>query len=194
MENIEDPPKQAPANLRSVRHAFGKWIGVEQNPCTCCGACCIAFRVSFYWAEGDDASAGGVPVCLTEKVTAFRRAMRRTGPPERHCVALEGIPGHKVRCTIYNHRPSVCRQFAPSWQEGVRNARCDQARAEIGLEALHPDSWKDIGAHESRIEAGNGNPLISPNQIDPSKGGSRAPFCSDHVKPGHHPSGSPPVR
>ncbi|HBP8873638.1 TPA: YkgJ family cysteine cluster protein, partial [Escherichia coli] len=25
------------------------------NPCMRCGACCAFFRVSFYWAEADDA-------------------------------------------------------------------------------------------------------------------------------------------
>ncbi|ENJ4382725.1 YkgJ family cysteine cluster protein, partial [Salmonella enterica] len=38
------------------------------NPCMTCGACCAYFRVSFYWAEGDDAS-GRVPASLTEPVT-----------------------------------------------------------------------------------------------------------------------------
>lgn len=40
------------------------------NPCMTCGACCACFRVSFYWAEGDDAS-GRVPASLTEPVTPF---------------------------------------------------------------------------------------------------------------------------
>lgn len=40
------------------------------NPCMTCGACCAYFRVSFYWAEGDDAS-GRVPASLTESITPF---------------------------------------------------------------------------------------------------------------------------
>ncbi|ENO4720751.1 YkgJ family cysteine cluster protein, partial [Escherichia coli] len=38
------------------------------NPCMTCGACCAFFRVSFYWAEADDAG-GNVPVSLTEQIS-----------------------------------------------------------------------------------------------------------------------------
>ncbi|EER5964904.1 YkgJ family cysteine cluster protein, partial [Escherichia coli] len=38
------------------------------NPCMTCGACCAFFRVSFYWAEADDAG-GKVPVSLTEQIS-----------------------------------------------------------------------------------------------------------------------------
>ena len=68
---------------RRVEKEFGKW-----NPCLSCGACCIAFRASFYWAEGDDAVEGSVPVYLTEKVNAFRRAMRKTSSHDQRCIAL----------------------------------------------------------------------------------------------------------
>lgn len=42
----------------------------DLNPCMSCGACCAYFRVSFYWAEADDAG-GSVPAQLTEPVTPF---------------------------------------------------------------------------------------------------------------------------
>ena len=42
----------------------------EINPCMTCGACCAYFRVSFYWAEADDAG-GPVPSALTEPLTPF---------------------------------------------------------------------------------------------------------------------------
>ena len=32
----------------------------DLNPCMTCGACCIFFRVSFYWSEADDAG-GTIP-------------------------------------------------------------------------------------------------------------------------------------
>jgi Fe-S-cluster containining protein len=54
------------------------------------------------------------------------------------CVALDGQVGECVRCTIYEKRPSPCRDFAPSWQNGVRNERCDAARAAHGLPPLLP--------------------------------------------------------
>jgi hypothetical protein len=31
---------------------------MSDNPCVSCGACCAHFRVSFYWAEADDAPGG----------------------------------------------------------------------------------------------------------------------------------------
>lgn len=108
----------------------------ERNPCLICGACCIVFRASFYWAEGDDIAEGGVPVHLTEKVNAFRRAMRKRNSQDRRCIALEGIPGRNVRCTIYEHRPSVCRNFEPSRKAGGDNPRCRRARAVLGFEPL----------------------------------------------------------
>jgi len=53
------------------------------NSCLSCGACCAHCRVSFYWAEADDVTRGGVPVvssnALTEslmpKKTKFKAAI-----------------------------------------------------------------------------------------------------------------------
>ena len=66
----------------------------KQNPCLRCGACCVGWRASFYWAEADDAVEGGVPVRLTVRVDIFRRAMRRRR--NRRCIALQGTPGRRV--------------------------------------------------------------------------------------------------
>lgn len=107
---------------------------LAENPCTHCGACCTVFRISFYWAEADDAVAGGVPVHLTERVNPVRIAMRRTGAPLKRCAALQGVPGQNVHCSIYEKRPSVCRNFEPSWEEGKHNPLCDKARRLLGLE------------------------------------------------------------
>ncbi len=111
------------------------------NPCLTCGACCAFFRVSFYWAEGDDATPGGVPVELTEKLNDTRRVMKGTDQQAPRCVGLGGEPGTSVSCTIYERRPSVCAEFMPSWYEGVHNERCDEARAARGLAALTPESF-----------------------------------------------------
>lgn len=80
------------------------------NPCMTCGACCAYFRVSFYWAEGDDAS-GRVPASLTEPVTPFLRCMAGTNQKQPHCKALIGTPGENVSCAIYENRPSTCREL-----------------------------------------------------------------------------------
>ncbi|MBJ3815554.1 YkgJ family cysteine cluster protein [Shimwellia pseudoproteus] len=108
------------------------------NPCMTCGACCAWFRVSFYWAEGDDA-AGPVPAAMTEPVTPFLRCMSGTNQKSPRCTALQGEPGKQVSCTIYHQRPSTCREFAMSGENGVTNGACNRARAAWGLAPL-PDS------------------------------------------------------
>jgi hypothetical protein len=109
-----------------------------RNPCLECGACCAFYRASFYWTEGDDAPGGTVPVALTEKMDSFRRMMIGTGGSTPRCVALIGTIGEGVRCSIYDVRAGVCRDFQPSWTDGVHNERCDRARAAWGLPPLEP--------------------------------------------------------
>ncbi|TRW48487.1 YkgJ family cysteine cluster protein [Aliidiomarina halalkaliphila] len=101
------------------------------NPCVTCGACCASFRVSFYWAEGDDAPAGFVPHELTEQVNSFYRCMQGTNSPTPRCVALSGTIGESVGCSIYGDRPTPCREFDASLDGS--NPRCDQARAKFGM-------------------------------------------------------------
>lgn len=113
------------------------------NPCIACGACCACFRASFYWAEADDATPGGVPVEYTDKLDSWRRVMRGTNQRTPRCVALQGTLGISVWCSIHPRRSSVCREFVPSWQDGQRNPRCDQARQVHGMEPLAPDAWDD---------------------------------------------------
>lgn len=66
-------------------------------------------------------------------------------PPR--CVALEGTVGDTVRCAIYDRRPSPCRNFKPSFENGKREERCDQARIAMGLEPLEPSSWSEDDDH-----------------------------------------------
>lgn len=101
-----------------------------------CGACCASFRVSFYWAETTAANAAGVPVELTEKISAHRCAMRGDAHDPLRCIALVGIVGERVQCTIYTQRSSTCREFAVAWAPGRPNERCDQARLRHGLTPL----------------------------------------------------------
>lgn len=108
-----------------------------ENPCITCGACCAHYRASFHWSEADDAG-GTVPVDLTVDISPFRRAMRGTEHSKPCCVALEGAVGIDVRCVIYEQRPSVCREFTFSWEDGENNEKCDKARLAIGLTALSP--------------------------------------------------------
>ncbi|MFH8134660.1 YkgJ family cysteine cluster protein [Pantoea osteomyelitidis] len=105
------------------------------NPCMTCGACCAHFRVSFYWAEADD-GGGAVPASLTEPLNLFLRAMRGTNSLAPRCVALQGEIGGCVSCGIYAERPSPCREFNMSGEDGIANDACDRARARYGLPPL----------------------------------------------------------
>jgi Fe-S-cluster containining protein len=108
------------------------------NPCLACGACCAAFRVSFYWAESDLALGNSVPAELTCQVAPLVCAMRGTDQPHPWCVALRGNVGLGVRCAIYERRPSVCREVVPSGQNERANYWCDRARAAWGLPPIPP--------------------------------------------------------
>lgn len=113
-----------------------------KNPCLECGACCACYRVSFYWAECDDAQPGGVPVELTEKLTPFRAVMKGTNRPVPRCIALEGTIGDRVSCSIHPRRPQVCRDIMPSYWDGLTpSEQCDKARLARGLSLLRPEDW-----------------------------------------------------
>ena len=95
--------------------------------CQRCGACCAHYRVSFYWAEGNDAPGGQVPVELTEPLTPHLRCMRGTSSDAPHCVALQGEVGVSVGCSIYAQRPTTCHEVQ------VGDAQCLKARAHHGI-------------------------------------------------------------
>jgi Fe-S-cluster containining protein len=109
------------------------------NPCLTCGACCAYYRASFYWAEADDTPGGTVPVQMTSQLNDFRIFMKGTNGPKPRCIALLGTIGEGVRCTIYEQRASVCRDFPFSWSNFEHNPRCDTARRAWGLDPLSPD-------------------------------------------------------
>lgn len=110
--------------------------GDNFNSCLQCGACCGFFRVSFYWAETDD-GGGLTPASLTEPVTPFIRCMQGTNSAVHcRCTALEGEIGQAVSCNIYTQRPSPCREFLPSGENGEINDACNRARARYGLPPL----------------------------------------------------------
>lgn len=111
------------------------------NPCLTCGACCACFRVSFYWAESDLAIPDGVPHHLAEHLQSHYLAMKGTGSRTPRCIALLGTIGKGVHCAIYLKRASVCRNFAPSWENGTVNEWCDKARLIWGLQPLDPTCW-----------------------------------------------------
>ena len=111
------------------------------NPCLTCGACCAFFRASFYWAEADDATEGGVPVELTDDFPPHFRVMKGTNSKTPRCVALVGSIGESVFCAIHPRRATVCRDFPPSFENGIPHDRCDKARAAYNLPPLTLDDW-----------------------------------------------------
>jgi uncharacterized protein len=89
-----------------------------------------------HWSETEPALGGHVPIELTETLGAHQRCMRGTWAARPRCIALEGEVGKQVACTIYEQRPSPCRELRMSWEDGTPNPQCDKARAIYGLSAL----------------------------------------------------------
>ncbi|MBI1175261.1 MAG: YkgJ family cysteine cluster protein [Sideroxydans sp.] len=110
----------------------------EENPCLSCGLCCSHFRISFYHGEVDDMPCGFVPAEMVEQLTPFRACMKGTNQVDRRCVALVGTPGAQTFCSIYERRPTPCREFEIWDALGVPNERCQQLRAAHGLSPLLP--------------------------------------------------------
>lgn len=106
----------------------------QTSPCTSCGACCARFRVSFY---SDQNVPSGYSYKINDTENALKSRIDAQGRPR--CIALRGEIGSFVSCGIYENRPSPCREFKHSYENGgPREPRCDQARALIGLAPLKP--------------------------------------------------------
>lgn len=102
----------------------------DTSPCLSCGACCSAYRVSFYWAESTADPDGHVPVALTNSLGPLTRCMKGTDSHRPHCAALAGEVGKSVSCTIYEQRPSPCREVRTG------DDFCQRARQQHGLPPL----------------------------------------------------------
>lgn len=114
-----------------------------KNPCIGCGACCSFFRVSFY--QGELESVGGyVPDDHIVPINMFYVAMKGTEiVNNKKCIGLEGKVGCDASCSIYNARPSPCREFLASYENGtdIHEPRCDKARIAHGLKPLNKNDW-----------------------------------------------------
>ena len=71
-------------------------------------------------------------------------AMRGTVQSPARCVALNGVVGKTVSCGIYVNRPNCCRKFTASFDNGIHEARCDQARRQKGLPALMAGDFLEL--------------------------------------------------
>ena len=108
----------------------------EETPCLKCGGCCSHFRVSFYHGEIEGMPFGIVPAHLTEKLNESRACMKGTSQKNPRCIALSGTPGEQTACTIYEKRPTPCREFMPWDEQGVPNVDCQRLRGDLGLALL----------------------------------------------------------
>ena len=109
-----------------------------ENLCKACGLCCCNFRVSFYHGEVEDMPMGFVPAHLVEKLTESRACMKGTSQKNPRCIALSGTLGEQVACTIYEQRPTPCREFTVWEKNGAVNERCQALRKAHGLPLVQP--------------------------------------------------------
>ena len=110
------------------------------HPCQTCGACCTSFEVSFPVTELSENSFH-VPENRTFKIDEQTRALKTLNKENMRCQSLEGHLGKMVSCRIYNNRPSPCRNFKASFEDGIANPRCDQVRQERGMKPLTKEDW-----------------------------------------------------
>lgn len=133
---------ESTAALAPARSALPpELVAATTHPCMRCGACCAHYRVAFHWSEAEPLTGGLVPSELTEKLDFHRLNMLGTNAAKPRCIALEGAVGQAASCRIYEQRPSVCREVAPSWESGFASAQCDKARLAHGLPLLTPADW-----------------------------------------------------
>ena len=107
----------------------------KESPCSNCGACCTHYRVSFPMGEIEGQGSNiNVPADYVLKLNDFRAVMKGTDQSDKRCIALKGVCGQAgVQCSIYQNRPSVCREYAVWDEQGKANPRCNELRAKIGL-------------------------------------------------------------
>ena len=111
------------------------------HPCQKCGACCSSYRVTFQPSEMLEHNFN-VPTEYAVAISKDAMALRFENPKKLRCSALEGKIGKFVGCKIYENRPSPCRNFKASFEDGTHNIRCDQARARMRLPALTRADWE----------------------------------------------------
>jgi Fe-S-cluster containining protein len=99
------------------------------SPCLSCGACCAKFRITYYW---DEKVTEGYFHETSPMYRSLKSEKDSEGRPR--CNALTGTIGTAVACGIYENRPSPCRDFKHSFEDGgPREERCDQARIGAGM-------------------------------------------------------------
>lgn len=125
--------------IQEDNRVFVDMLDTPENPCFSCGACCAHFRVSFYCGELTGGSGGVVPAELATMLNPVMACMKGTEAGKGRCIALKGTPGQPgMACTIYDNRPTPCREY-PTWlDDGTPNPDCQRLRAAIDLPPLLP--------------------------------------------------------
>lgn len=118
-----------------------------KHPCQTCGACCASLRVAFHWREAeiveDQPAEKVVPIDFTEDLNADQRCMKGTSKKHQpKCICLMGKVGESAHCLIYENRPTPCRSFKASYEDGFQQPKCDEARAKHGLRPLTKADFK----------------------------------------------------
>lgn len=117
---------------------------MDSHPCVSCGACCNYYKVQFHRFECQSDSFS-VPEDLTYPVLDSENlVMKGTYKKDPRCIALKGEIGVSVGCSIYEQRPSCCRNFNASYENGQQNFRCDQARIAKGMKPLTIADWLEV--------------------------------------------------
>ena len=104
--------------------------------CFECGQCCQTFRVSFYHGEIEGSGLGNVPQHLTTQLSPHLACMKGTEVGNSPCIALSYTPALGYRCSIYEKRPSTCREFDIYNDDGTPNKRCQELRIKAGLQPI----------------------------------------------------------
>ncbi len=116
---------------------------VTPDACVHCGACCAYYRVSFYWAEAE-----AMPSEMIEPLTAVYSCMKGTNQTQVKCIALEGVVGQQVSCSIYEVRSSTCQEVQ------MADEHCNKARIAHNLipliqieeqEAANNEDYNQVG-------------------------------------------------
>jgi len=85
----------------------------DSATCCACGACCFNEDSRYVLVSGEDYDRLGA---RAEELTHFASGLCFMRMHEGHCVALELQTDGRVRCSIYEQRPRLCRELEPRSQ------------------------------------------------------------------------------
>lgn len=125
---------------------------ISNHPCINCGACCGTYRVSFLRSELAPNGLWKVPASEVEDHGTDYVSLK--GTTKNHhpsCNQLQGRIGKKAWCGMYENRPSPCRNFKASYEDGTKQPRCDEARRVHGLRPLTKNDWSEEVSRENYL-------------------------------------------